>query len=181
MQSCCSQCYVIQPVHHTLHECVVGCPILSSIYEHVPIKHQTLYIFFHSLRSNFTPSRPLQLWFEADCETSLARDIPAMQSTPKRRRGRYSFICLSVCPVVVDDRRERQKTWHVLTERAWVRGVGIDFLLQSCCSWCYVIQPVHHVLHECVVGCPILSSTYEHVQINHRGVGIDFILQSCCC
>ena len=35
----------------------------------------------------------------------------------------------------------------------------IDFLLQSCCCWCYVIQPVHHVLHECVVGCPILSST----------------------
>ena len=52
------------------------------------------------------------------------------------------------------------------------RGVGIDFLLQSCCCWCYVIQPVHHVLHECVVGCPILSSMHEHVLINHRGVGI---------
>jgi len=47
------------------------------------------------------------------------------------------------------------------------RGVGIDFLLQSCCSWCYVIQPVHHVLHECVVGCPIPSSKYEHVPIYH--------------
>ena len=32
-----------------------------------------------------------------------------------------------------------------------------------------VIQPVHHVLHECVVvvGCPILSSKYEHVPIYH--------------
>ena len=43
------------------------------------------------------------------------------------------LFCVFVCSVVVDDRRERQKTWHVLTERAWVRGVGIDFLLQSCC------------------------------------------------
>jgi len=74
----------------------------------------------------------------------------------------------------------RQKTWHVLTERAWVRGVGIDLTLQSCCSQCYVIQPVHHVLHECVVGCPILSSMYEHVLIYHHGVGIDLLLQSCC-
>jgi len=31
----------------------------------------------------------------------------------------------------------------------------------------------HDVLHECVVGCPILSSMNEHVPINHRGVGID--------
>ena len=37
----------------------------------------------------------------------------------------------------------------------------------------------HHVLHECVVGCPLLSrSSYEHVPISHRGVGID-LLQSC--
>ena len=47
------------------------------------------------------------------------------------------------------------------------RGVGIDFLLQSCCSWCYVIQPVYHILHECVVGCPILFSTYEHIPTYH--------------
>jgi len=47
------------------------------------------------------------------------------------------------------------------------------YLWQSCSSWCYVIQPVHHVLHECVVGCPILSSMYEHVPIYHCGVGID--------
>ena len=53
--------------------------------------------------------------------------------------------------------------------------------LQSCCCWCYVIQPVHHILHEivvgcpilssvfheCVVGCPILSNMYEHVPIYH--------------
>ena len=66
----------------------------------------------------------------------------------------------------------RDKISHVLTEQAWVRGVGIDFLLQSCCCQCNVIQPVHHVLHECVVRCPILSSMYEHVPIYHRDVGI---------
>ena len=38
---------------------------------------------------------------------------------------------------------------HVLI---YHHGVGIDLLLQSCCSQCYAIQPVHHVLHECVVG-----------------------------
>ena len=54
-----------------------------------------LYTFLHSLRSNFSPLRPLQLWIEAACETSLARDKHAMQSTPKSRRGRYCFICLS--------------------------------------------------------------------------------------
>ena len=42
---------------------------------------------------------------------------------------------------------------------------GHRSLFQSCCCWCYVIQPVHHILHECVVGCPILSSMYEHVPI----------------
>jgi hypothetical protein len=91
----------------------------------------------------------------------------------------------------------RDKISHVLTERARVRGVGIEFLLQSCCCWCYVIQHVnhvlriefllqscccwcyviqhaHHVLHECVVGCPIISSTYEQVPINQHSVGIDF-------
>ena len=41
------------------------------------------------------------------------------------------------------------------------------YLLQSCCSQCNVIQPVHHVLHECVVGCPVQSSMYEHVSIYH--------------
>ena len=75
------------------------------------------------IRSNFSPSRPLQLCFEAACGTSLARDKYTVQSTQKSRRGR--------------------------------------------------IQPVHYVLHECVVGCPILSSMHEHVPINHRVVGID--------
>ena len=44
---------------------------------------------------------------------------------------------------------------------------GNRYILQSCCSWCYVIQPVHHILHEYVVGCPILSSMYQHVPIYH--------------
>ena len=77
LQSCCCWCYVIQPVYHILHECVIGCPILSSMYEHVPIYNSTyrlgLYTFLHSLRSNLKPSRPLQLWFDAR-ETSLARN-----------------------------------------------------------------------------------------------------------
>ena len=69
--------------------------------------------------------------------------------------------------------------------RAYGTGVGARrghrYLMQSCCSQCYVIQPVHNILHECVVGCPILSSMHEHVPIYHRGVGIDLLLQSCCC
>ena len=128
----------MKPVHHALHECVVGCPIISSMYGHVPIYHRGvginfnsryvvvsatssnlciihymnvllhpcpdlsfdrlgLHTFLHSLRSNFSPSRPLQLCFEAACETSFAGDTYAMQSTPKSRRGRYSSIYLSVC------------------------------------------------------------------------------------
>jgi hypothetical protein len=42
-----------------------------------------LYTFLHSLRSYFSPSRPLQLWIEAACETLFARDKRAMQSTQK--------------------------------------------------------------------------------------------------
>ena len=34
-------------------------------------------------------------------------------------------------------------------------------------------------LHECVVGCPILSSMNAQVPINHRGVGIDLLYYSC--
>ena len=55
---------------------VCACPDLS-------FDRLGLYTFLHSLHSNFAPSRPLQLWFEAACETSLARDIYAMQSTQK--------------------------------------------------------------------------------------------------
>ena len=55
-----------------------------------------LYTFLHSLRSNLSPSRPLQLWFEAACEISFAGDIYAMQITPKSRRGRYCFIYVPV-------------------------------------------------------------------------------------
>jgi len=39
------------------------------------------------LRSNFSPSRPLQLWFEAARVTSLARDIHAMKSASKAVEG----------------------------------------------------------------------------------------------
>ena len=85
------------------------------MYEHVPIYHRGVGIE-HSLRSNFAPSRPLQLWFEAACEASLARDKYAMQSTPKLRRGRYSFICLSVCSVVLDETKNMA--------RAYGTGVG---------------------------------------------------------
>ena len=64
----------------------------------------------------FSPSRPLQLWFEAACETSLARDIYAMQSTQKAVEG---ATALFVCSVVVDDKRERQNI-----ARAYGTGVG---------------------------------------------------------
>ena len=128
LQSCCCWCYVIQHAHHVLHECVVGCPIISSTYEQVPINQHSvgidfncnhvsvgatssnlciihcmnlslhpcpdlsfdrlgLHTFLHSLRSNFSPSRPLQLCFEAACETSFARDISTMQSNPKAVEG----------------------------------------------------------------------------------------------
>ena len=139
---------------------VWACPDLS-------FHRHWLYTFLHCLRSNFSLSRPLQLWFEAACETSFEGDIYAMQSTPKSLYSSSWMISV------------RDKISHVLTEQAWVRGVGIDFLLQSCCCWCYVIQPVHHVLHECVVGCPILSSMNAQVPINHRGVGIDLLYYSC--
>jgi hypothetical protein len=45
--------------------------------------------------------------------------------------GHYPFylsVFLSVLSYWMID-----KISHVLTERAWVRGVGIDFFLQSCC------------------------------------------------
>jgi hypothetical protein len=145
-----------------------------------------LYTFLHSLRSYFSPSRPLQLWFEAPCESSFARDIlydvhfywPCISMSTsiiwsswslhlltlfalllltiasvaalvwstlrniigtwhifhakhlKGRRGRYCFICLYSSSWMIS---VRDRILHVLTERAWVRGVGIDFLLQSCC------------------------------------------------
>jgi len=46
-----------------------------------------LYTFLHSLHSNFSPSRPFVLWFVPACETSLARDKYAMQSTQKAVEG----------------------------------------------------------------------------------------------
>ena len=89
--------------HPTCVSCVAWmCCTMSDSIKHVrtcpdlSLDRLWLYTFLHSLHSNFAPSRPLQLWFEAPCEASLARDKYAMQSTPKIRRGRYSFICLSV-------------------------------------------------------------------------------------
>jgi len=85
--------------HPTCASCVpwICCRMSNSI-KHVwacpdlSFDRLVLYAFLHSLRSNFSPSRPFQLWFETACETSLARDTYAMQSTPKSRRGRYCFI-----------------------------------------------------------------------------------------
>ena len=63
---------------------------LQSCFEAFTEKEQ-----LHCLHSNFSPSRPLQLWFEAACETSLARDIYAMQSTQKDVEGATAlFVCL---------------------------------------------------------------------------------------
>jgi hypothetical protein len=50
-------------------------------------KSRTHYTFLDSLRSNFSPLRPLQLWLEAACEASLARDKYVMQSTQKAVEG----------------------------------------------------------------------------------------------
>ena len=67
---------------------VWACPDLS-------LDRLGLYTFLHSLRSYFSPSRPLQHWFEAACETSLARDKFAMQSTQKAVEGATAlFVCL---------------------------------------------------------------------------------------
>jgi hypothetical protein len=72
------------------------------------------------LRSNFSPLRPLQLWFEAAYEASLTRDKYVMQSTQKDVEGATAlFVRLSVCSVVVDDKRERQNI-----ARAYGTGVG---------------------------------------------------------
>jgi hypothetical protein len=56
---------------------VWACPDLS-------FDRLRLYTFMQPLRSNFSPSRPLQLWFEAACETSLARDKYTPCKAPKK-------------------------------------------------------------------------------------------------
>ena len=57
-------------------------------------KSRTHYTFLHSLRSNFSPLRPLQLWFEAACEASLARDKYVMQSTQKAVEGATALFVI---------------------------------------------------------------------------------------
>ena len=64
-----------QPVYSIKHEW--ACPDFS-------FDRLGLYTFLTSLRSNYSPSRPLQLCFVPACETSFAHDIYAMQSTPKK-------------------------------------------------------------------------------------------------
>ena len=115
MQSCSSWCYVIQPVYHTLHECVVGCPILSSMNEHVP--------FYHFIVLDSTPSYTLCALTSHHrvrlCSGlyQLAKHHWHVTNTPckalqKSRRGRYSFI---VRPSV------RPST--ILIFRIWIRWI----------------------------------------------------------
>ena len=181
---------------HVLHECVVGCPILSSTYEHVSrfiiaarasisycnqacCCHPTcascaawmcgscrmsnsikqvwacpdlsfdrlvLYAFLHFLRSNFSPSRPLQLWFEAACETSLARDIYAKSTTQKSRRGRYSFIvCLSVLSYWMISVRDKKHGTCLRNGR-------------GCAAWALILNCKHVVVSDtssnlCIMCC----------------------------
>ena len=72
--------------HPTCVSCVAWmCCRMSNSIKHVcacsnlSFYRHGLYTFLHSLRSNFSTSRPLQLWFEAACESSFVRDI---QHTP---------------------------------------------------------------------------------------------------
>jgi len=189
--------------HPTSASCVAWmCCRMSNSIKHVwacldlSFHRHWLYTFLHCLRSIFSPSRPLQLWFEAACETSLARDKYPMQSTQKSVEG---ATALFVCPSYVTQNTEvriDKKTWHVLTrspllsrnkishvltERAWVRGVGIDLTLQSCCCWCYVIT----TCASCVAWmCCRMSNSIKHVwacpdQSSRRGHR--YLSQSCCC
>ena len=105
--------------HHVLHECVVGCPILSSMYEHVPI--------YHSIVLDFTPSCALcALTFHHRVRCSsglkqLAKRHWHVTYTPCKapQKAVEGATALFVCPVVVDDRRERQNI-----ARAYGTGVG---------------------------------------------------------
>ena len=133
-------------MHHVLHECVVGCPIPSSMYEHVPI--------YHLIDIEPTPSCTLcalTSHHRVRCRSGLkqlAKHHSQVTNTPckaPKKPSRALQLYLSVLSSWMIGVRDR--IWHVLTEPAWVRGVGIGFLLQACCKWCYVIQPVHHILH----------------------------------
>ena len=81
-----------------------ACPDLS-------IDRLGLYTFLHSLRSNFSPSRPLQLCFVPACETSFAHDINAMQSTQKSVEGATAlFVCLYSSSWMIGVRDKKHST-----------------------------------------------------------------------
>jgi len=149
-------------VHHVLHECVVGCPILSSMYEHVPIYHRGVGIDKYCNHVVLGASHPtcvsyiawmscrIFVWRTSSHSTAhvmswtvLLRALFALWlltfaliATLVWRILRYvlALIATLVCPSVLSYWMigVRDKISHVLTERAWVRGVGIDLTLQSC-------------------------------------------------
>jgi hypothetical protein len=110
-------------LHHVLHECVVGCSIPSSMYEHVPI--------YHLIVIDSTPSCTLSALtshHRVRCRSGLkqlAKHHSQVTHTPckvpqKAVEGATAFLSvfLSVF-VVLDDRRERQNI-----ARAYGTGVG---------------------------------------------------------
>ena len=116
------------------------------MYEHVPI--------YHLIDIEPTPSCTLcalTSHHRVRCRSGLkqlAKHHSQVTNTPckaPKKPSRALQLYLSVLSSWMIGVRDR--IWHVLTEPAWVRGVGIGFLLQACCKWCYVIQPVHHILH----------------------------------
>ena len=174
-QSCCCWCYVIQPVHHILHECVVGCPILSSMYEHVPIYLQLNELSWTVHSTSSYTLCTLTSHHRVRCSSGLkhlAKHHSHVTYTPckapqKAVEGATAlFVRLSVCSVVVDDKLERQNI-----ARAYGTGVGARrghwfniasmFLLvlrhptcASCVAWmcCRMSNSIKHVR-----TCPDLS------------------------
>ena len=69
-------------------------------------------------------------------------------------------------------------SWSIIEASASLAVIYCNHVVVSATSSNLCIMCCMNVLHECVVGCPILSSMYEHVPIHHRGVGIDLLLQS---
>ena len=168
--------------HPTCASCVAWmCCRMSNSIKHVwacpdlSFDRLVLYAFLHSLRSMFSPSRPLQLWFEAACETSFALDIYAVQSTQKAVEG---AICLSVRYVTQNTEvREDKILLRAYPEsRAYGTGVGArrghcffiaSMLLlvirhltcASCVAWmcCRMSSSIKHVWACPAWACPDLS------------------------